>query len=130
MINTAMEADPSLDMIGRTLLVAGLIILPCVYIWIVLRLHKTNVTSPTDLDFFAGCGTLGGMLLFFAMHSYIMAQALITIFQILVAVPFSLVCLFRVASRNSGSDFRRLAISILLSGVFITLGSLTIWFVR
>ena len=117
-----------LEFVGRVVaLVFALLIWPVAYFWLTRKLRKENVPFPPRFELFVGLGTLGGWSLFLALAgSGPLIILPITAFQIIVAIPASFYCLFRLARRPSPTRYHTAAKWILTSGVAIPIAGLTL----
>jgi len=102
----------------------AIIVLPGVYIWLLRRMRREQISCPPQFELFVGFGTLGGWLLLLALAG--IGPLIITLpvmaFQILIAVPGSLICVYRLGLGAPRSSYHSVARWLLACGVMLPLG--------
>jgi hypothetical protein len=117
-----------LELIGRGVaLLFALVIWPIAYFLITRRLLKEEVPFSPRFEFFVGIGTLGGWSLFLALAgSGPLIILPIAAFQLIVAIPASFFCLFRLARHPSLTNYHTAAKWILVCGILVPIGLLAL----
>ena len=118
-----MNAASLEQLLSNIALVVALVILPAAYLWTRQQLNKQSIPHRPSFEIFVGFGSIGGWILYLALvGSGPLIILPVGMFQLFIALPVCLYCMFRITRRPSVTRFDRLARWLLATGFLFPFG--------
>ena len=102
--------------------VLAFVVLPVGYVWLLRRMRRERIWCPPRIELFVGFGTIGGWVLLVAVAgSGPLIMLPVMAFQVFIAIPSSLICVYRLGLGAPRSNYHLAARWFLACGVMFPL---------